>query len=94
MVAAIAISLVAAAGCGEKSADPTAASAGSKPGVSQIALSRKADTMLVDQTIRLVAISPATPGKPASASPVWSSSDTSVAVVMQNGLVFAPQSSP
>lgn len=92
MVAAIAISLVAAAGCGEKSADPTAASAGSKPGVSQIALSRKADTMLVDQTIRLVAISPATPGKPASASPVWSSSDTSVAVVMQNGLVFALKS--
>jgi parallel beta-helix repeat protein len=93
MVAAIAISLVAAAGCGEKSADPTAASsAGSKPGGSQIALTRKADTMLVDQTIRLVAVSPAAPGKTASASPVWSSSDTSVAVVMQNGLVFALKS--
>jgi uncharacterized protein YjdB len=57
----------------------------------QIMLVRRADTMSVDQSLQLTAIAPIIPG--AAAPPInWSSSDTSVAFVTKNGVLFALKS--
>ena len=60
------------------------------PGSTPVALARDADTLQVDESIQLTAIVPPTPSGPAPAS--WSSSDTTVAIVTQTGVIFALKS--
>src|SRR6478736_1589291 len=86
----VALSLVTV-GCGEKT--PTAApEIGTQGGsASQVALTRKADTVDVDQSVQLSAIIPSAPGSVAP-SVSWASSDPSVAIVTQNGVLFALKS--
>jgi parallel beta-helix repeat protein len=86
----VALSLVAS-GCGEKT--PTAApEIGTQGGTSgQLALTRQADTVDVDQSVQLTAIIPSAPGNVAS-SVSWASSDPNVAIVTQNGVLFALKS--
>jgi uncharacterized protein YjdB len=86
----VALSLVAS-GCGEKT--PTAApDIGNQSGTSgQLALTRQADTVDVDQSVQLTAIVPSAPGSVAS-SVSWASSDPNVAIVTQNGVLFALKS--
>ena len=57
----------------------------------QIALSRKGDTVTVDQSLQLTAIVPTVPG---SVVPTitWASSDTTVAFVTKHGVLFALKS--
>src|SRR5215217_7566969 len=57
----------------------------------QILLSRKADTVTVDQSLQLTAIVPTVPG---SVVPTitWASSDTNVAFVTKHGVLFALKS--
>ncbi|PYP78188.1 MAG: hypothetical protein DMD35_12065 [Gemmatimonadetes bacterium] len=81
-----ALSLVAV-GCSSDSSAPVE-SAHEPTGSAQIALSRKFDTLSVDQSVQLTAIVPPAPG--AAAPPVsWASSDTSVAIVGKTGVLFA-----
>ncbi|MBW8770388.1 MAG: Ig-like domain-containing protein [Gemmatimonadetes bacterium] len=85
----VALALVAV-GCGEKT--PTAApEIGTHGPAGQVALSRKADTVDVDQSVQLSAIMPSAPGSVAP-SVSWSSSDPNVAIVTQNGVLFALKS--
>src|SRR5689334_9853305 len=85
----VALSL-AALGCGEKApSSPTFGTEGGNPG--QLALTRQADTVDVDQSIQLTAIVPSAPGSVAS-SVSWASSDPNVAIVTQNGVIFALKS--
>ena len=85
----VALSLVAV-GCGEKA--PSAPGFGTNGGSSsQVALTRKADTVDVDQSVQLSAIIPSAPGSVAP-SVSWASSDPSVAIVTQNGVLFALKS--
>jgi len=86
----VALSLVAS-GCGEKT--PTAAPEIGTHGASssQVALTRKADTVDVDESVQLSAIIPSAPGSVAP-SVAWSSSDPNVAIVTQNGVIFALKS--
>jgi uncharacterized protein YjdB len=86
----VALSLVAS-GCGEKT--PTAAPEIGTHGASssQVALTRKADTVEVDESVQLSAIIPSAPGSVAP-SVAWSSSDPNVAIVTQNGVIFALKS--
>src|SRR5690242_6946571 len=85
----VALALVAV-GCGEKA--PSAPVIGSTGGTSsQVSLSRKADTVDVDQSVQLSAIIPSAPGSVAP-SVSWSSSDPNVAIVTQNGVLFALKS--
>jgi uncharacterized protein YjdB len=94
MVVSVALSLMIA-GCGAtESGVPTGVSTPPDgiAGASQIALTRSADTLLVDQSLRLVAVIPPNPGGAVGPGPVWTSSDSSVAAVTQAGLVFALRS--
>src|SRR6478752_5804451 len=85
----VALSLVAV-GCGEKA--PSAPGFGTNGGSSsQVALTRKADTVDVDQSVQLSAIIPSAPGSVAP-SVSWASSDPSVAIVTQNGVLFGLKS--
>ena len=85
----VALALVAA-GCGEKA--PTAApEIGTHGSTGPLALTRKADTVSVDQSVQLSAIIPSAPGSIAP-SVSWSSSDPNVAIVTQNGVLFALKS--
>jgi hypothetical protein len=85
----VALSLVAL-GCGEK-APSAPISEGSSAGSAQIALTRRADTVAVDGSIQLSAVIPPAPGT-VTPSVSWSSSDPNVAIVTQNGVVFALKS--
>ena len=87
MVALVALSIYLAA-CASDTSAPAATETPDAP--VQLALTRSADTLVVDQSIRLKAIIPA--GFAIVGGPVWSSSDSSVAVVGQDGLVFALRS--
>jgi uncharacterized protein YjdB len=60
-------------------------------GSTQIALSRKADTMSVEQSIQLNAIVPPAPGTVAPQI-TWASSDPNVALVTKTGVLFALKS--
>jgi uncharacterized protein YjdB len=85
-----ALSLITVA-CGEKSvSEPIAAGTTGSPSA-QIALLRRFDTLSVDQSMQLTAIVPALPGSVAP-SVRWQSSDTNVAVVTRNGVLFALKS--
>jgi uncharacterized protein YjdB len=85
----VALSLVTVS-CGEKA--PSAPAFGTQGGNSgQIALTRQADTVDVDQSIQLSAIIPSAPGSVAP-SVSWASSDPSVAIVTQNGVLFGLKS--
>ena len=85
----VALSLVAV-GCGEKApVAPTFGTHGATSG--QVALTRKADTVDVDQSVQLSAIIPSAPGSVAPGVS-WASSDPSVAIVTQNGVLFALKS--
>src|SRR5258705_1743968 len=85
----VALSLVAV-GCGEKA--PSAPIIGTHgSGSSQVALTRAADTVAVDESVQLSAIIPSAPGTVAP-TVSWSSSDPSVAIVTQNGVLFALKS--
>ena len=85
----VALSLVAL-GCGEKA--PSAPIIGSSgAGSAQIALTRRADTVAVDESVQLSAIIPSAPGT-VTPSVSWSTSDPNVAIVTQNGVVFALKS--
>ena len=89
---AVVLSLVAVA-CGEKgvSAPATTSTGTTGTGAVQVALTRRADTISVDQSLQLTAIIPPIPGSVAPAT-VWSSSDTNVAIVTQTGVLFALKS--
>ncbi|HTK49203.1 MAG TPA: Ig-like domain-containing protein [Gemmatimonadaceae bacterium] len=82
-----ALSLITIA-CGEKSVSGPPAATSAQP---QIALLRRFDTLAVDQSVQLTAIVPALPGAIAP-SVHWASSDTNVAVVTRNGVLFALKS--
>src|SRR5690349_9094278 len=85
----VALALVAV-GCGEKA--PTAApEIGTHGSTGPVALTRKADTVSVDESVQLSAIIPSAPGSMAP-SVSWSSSDPNVAIVTQNGVLFALKS--
>ncbi|HEX7978589.1 MAG TPA: Ig-like domain-containing protein, partial [Gemmatimonadaceae bacterium] len=85
----VALSLVTV-GCGEKAPSaPTFGTHGASS--SQVALTRKADTVGVDESVQLSAIIPSAPGTVAP-SVSWASSDPSVAIVTQNGVLFALKS--
>jgi uncharacterized protein YjdB len=89
----VALSL-AAIGCGEKT--PSAPIIGSEgheppPATSQVALTKQADTLVVDDWVQLHALIPAAPGTVAP-TVTWSSSDPSVGIVAQNGVLFALKS--
>ena len=89
--AMVALSFTALA-CGEKSISaPAAPDAPGAPGTAQIALLRRFDTLAVDQSVQLTAVVPALPGYVAP-SVTWASSDTNVAVVTRNGVLFALKS--
>ena len=84
---AAALSLVIV-GCSSDSSAPVEVQHGPHPtGSTQIALTRKADTLTVDQSLQLRAILPPAPGTIAPAI-TWTSSDTSVAFVTQSGVLF------
>src|SRR5688572_11338475 len=84
MVATIVLSFCMAACAASDTSVPTAAgSVDSLQSGSQVALTRLADTLLVDRSLRLRAILPALPSP--TLIPVWSSSDTSVALVTPGG---------
>jgi uncharacterized protein YjdB len=89
---AVALSLVAVA-CGEKGVSgPATTSTGTTgTGAVQVALTRKADTISVDQSLQLTAIIPPIPGSVAPTT-VWTSSDSNVAIVTQTGVLFALKS--
>ena len=92
MVGVIALSLVAAA-CGAHDVGaPTGVSPADSAGGAQVRLARSADTLVVDQSLPLTAIIPARYGIASELGAVWSSSDTSVAVVTQGGMVFGLKS--
>lgn len=79
-------------GCSSDSSAPVEVHHGPAPtGSTQIALTRKADTLTVDQSLQLRAILPPTPGTIAPAI-TWASSDTSVAFVTQSGVLFGLKS--
>ena len=79
-------------GCSSDSSAPVEPLSGPHPtGSTQIALTRKADTLTVDQSLQLRAILPPTPGTIAP-SITWTSSDTSVAFVTQSGVLFGLKS--
>ena len=81
---------LAAIGCGEK--PPSAPEIGSHGGSSsQVSLTRKADTVDVDESVQLSAIIPSAPGGVAP-TVQWASSDPNVAIVTQNGVLFALKS--
>jgi hypothetical protein len=89
--AMVALSFTALA-CGEKSISaPATPDAPGAPGTAQIALLRRFDTLAVDQSVQLTAVVPALPGYVAP-SVTWASSDTNVAVVTRNGVLFALKS--
>ena len=84
-----ALSLVAI-GCGEK--PPSAPDIGTHGATSsQVSLTRKADTVDVDESVQLSAIIPSAPGGVAP-TVAWASSDPNVAIVTQNGVLFALKS--
>jgi uncharacterized protein YjdB len=86
-----ALSLVAI-GCGSDSSAPVEST--HEPittGSTQIALTRKADTMSVDQSLQLTAIVPPVPGSIAPEI-TWSSSDPNVAIVTKTGVLFGLKS--
>jgi uncharacterized protein YjdB len=89
---AVALSLVAVA-CGEKGVSAPGTTSTSTPGTGavQVALTRKADTISVDQSLQLTAIIPPIPGSVAPTT-VWTSSDSNVAIVTQTGVLFALRS--
>src|SRR6187549_1866585 len=94
MVAIASLSFVVAGCSGTDASGPagvTAAPTDAPSGSSPIVLSRKADTILVDQSIRLTATI-ASLGNATVPAPVWTSSDPTVATVSQDGLVFALKS--
>ena len=79
-------------GCSSDSSAPTESVHGpDATGSTQIALTRKADTLTVDQALQLKAILPPAPGTIAPAI-TWTSSDTSVAIVTQHGALFGLKS--
>ena len=82
-----ALSLVAV-GCSSDSSAPVESThEPTHTGSTQIALTRKADTMNVDQSIQLNAIVPPAPGTIAPQIN-WTSSDNSVAFVTKTGVLF------
>ena len=86
-----ALSLVAI-GCGSDSSAPVEST--HEPittGSTQIALTRKADTMSVDQSLQLTAIVPPVPGSIAPEI-AWTSSDPNVAIVTKTGVLFGLKS--
>lgn len=86
-----ALSLVAV-GCSSDSSAPVETEPGPiTSGSTQIALTRRADTITVDQSLQLKAILPPAPGTIAPAI-TWASSDTNVAIVTQTGVLFALKS--
>src|SRR4029079_1444334 len=85
-----------AIGCGEKTPSaPIIGSEGHEPpaaaGASQVALTKQADGIVVDDWVQLHALIPAAPGTVAP-TVTWSSSDPSVGIVAQNGVLFALKS--
>ena len=79
-------------GCSSDSSAPVEVQHGPHPtGSTQIALTRKADTLTVDQSLQMRAILPPAPGTIAPAI-TWTSSDTSVAFVTQSGVLFGLKS--
>src|SRR5688572_8531196 len=89
VVAALSLVIV---GCSSDSSAPVEVLPGPHPtGSTQIALTRKADTLTVDQSLQLRAILPPTPGTIAP-SITWASSDTSIAFVTQSGVLFGLKS--
>ncbi|HLM18047.1 MAG TPA: Ig-like domain-containing protein [Acidimicrobiia bacterium] len=91
--AVIAALALAAISCGGDTSASAPVDTGHQPITTsgQIALSRKADTVTVDQSLQLTAIVPTVPG---SVVPTiaWASSDTSVAFVTKHGVLFALKS--
>jgi uncharacterized protein YjdB len=85
-----ALSLITVA-CGEKSVSGPAAAGTTGTPSAQIALLTRFDTLSVDQSMQLTAIVPALPGSVAP-SVKWASSDTNVAIVTRNGVLFALKS--
>ena len=90
VVAALALAAISCGGDTSASA-PVETSHQPATTTGQIALSRKADTITVDQSLQLTAIVPSIPG---SVAPVisWASSDTNVAIVTKHGVLFALKS--
>jgi uncharacterized protein YjdB len=85
-----ALSLVVV-GCSSDSSAPVEIPHEPITGSSQIALSKHADTISVDQSVQLTAIVPPTPGTSAPTID-WSSSDNSVAIVTKSGVLFGLKS--
>jgi uncharacterized protein YjdB len=86
-----ALSLVAVACSSDSSAPDESTSEHGTTSSTQIALTRTADTMTVDQSLQLTAIVPPAPG---TVAPVitWASSDTNVAIVTKTGVLFGLKS--
>lgn len=87
MFALVTLSLVASACSGPDATVPGGGSA-SAP----VSLSRKSDTLQVDQSLKLSTVLPLASGGASAGAPVWTSSDSSVASVTQDGTVFALKS--
>jgi uncharacterized protein YjdB len=85
-----ALSLVVV-GCSSDSSAPVEIPHEPITGSSQIALSKHADTISVDQSVQLTAIVPPTPGTTAPTID-WSSSDNNVAIVTKSGVLFGLKS--
>ena len=86
-----ALSLVAVSCSSDSSAPVESTHEPNHVGSTQIALSRKADTLSVDQSIQLNAIVPPAPGTIAPQI-TWTSSDNSVAIVTKTGVLFGLKS--
>jgi uncharacterized protein YjdB len=90
--ALLAVLSLIAAGCSSDSSAPVESF--HEPitsGSTQIALTHKADTLSVDQSVQLMAIVPPAPGT-ISPAITWASSDTSVAIVTRTGVLFGLKS--
>jgi uncharacterized protein YjdB len=95
LAALVSLSLGVAACGGNDLGGPAgvgAPAAGATPGSSAVSLTSTADTLLVDQSLRLTATVPSVLGGAPTAAPVWTSSDSTIATVSQSGLVFALKS--
>ena len=86
-----ALSLVAVGCSSDSSAPAVSTQEPGHTGAAQIALTRKADTMGVDQSIQLNAIVPAVPGA-VTPQVTWASSDDRIAFVTKTGVLFGLKS--
>jgi uncharacterized protein YjdB len=90
--ALLAVLSLVAAGCSSDSSAPVESThEPGHTGSTQIALTRKADTMTVEQSLQLNAVVPPAPGTIAPQIS-WTSSDNSVAFVTKTGVLFGLKS--